>query len=162
MDKVNKFKKNVHNIDGDIMNFFNILLRSIFSILALFFLTKIMGRKQISQLNLYDYVVGITIGSVAAEVSTNLDTNFWGGILVMLIYSLVSIFFSYSTEKSIILRRFIIGVPYILIENGKILEFCAESGTYTFDKGTEPSIFTGNLGKGIIDTTAYQTIDTDA
>lgn len=40
----------------------------------------------------------------------------------------------------------------MVVENGKILEFCAEAGTYTFDKGTEPSIFTGGLGKGIIDT----------
>lgn len=40
----------------------------------------------------------------------------------------------------------------IVVENGKILEFCAEAGTYTFDSGTEPSIFTGGLGKGIIDT----------
>ena len=40
----------------------------------------------------------------------------------------------------------------IELKNGKILEFCAEAGTYTFDSGTEPSIFTGGLGKGIIDT----------
>lgn len=104
------------------MNFFDVFLRSFFSILALFFLTKIMGRKQISQLNLYDYVVGITIGSVAAEISTNLDTHFFSGILVMVIYSIVSVLFSFLSEKSIVLRRFIIGVPYILIENGKILE----------------------------------------
>lgn len=39
----------------------------------------------------------------------------------------------------------------MVVENGKILEFSAEPGTYTFDKGTEPSIFTGSLGKGIID-----------
>lgn len=104
------------------MNFFDVFFRSFFSILALFFLTKMMGRKQISQLNLYDYVVGITIGSVAAEISTNLDTHFFSGILVMIIYSVVSIMFSYCSLKSIIIRRLIVGVPYILIEHGKILE----------------------------------------
>lgn len=40
----------------------------------------------------------------------------------------------------------------MIVENGKILEFSAEAGTYTFNSGTEPSIFTGGLGKGIIDT----------
>lgn len=40
----------------------------------------------------------------------------------------------------------------MVVENGKILEFCAEAGTYTFDNSAEPSIFTGGLGKGIIDT----------
>ncbi len=104
------------------MNFFDVIWRSLLSIVALFLLTKMMGRKQISQLNLYDYVVGITIGSVAAEISTNLDTGFWDGIIVMTVYSLVSVFLSFITVKSIILRRFIIGVPIVVIENGKILE----------------------------------------
>lgn len=104
------------------MNFFDVVWRSLLSIVALFFLTKMMGRKQISQLNLYDYVVGITIGSVAAEISTNLDTDFLGGIIVMTVYSLVSVFLSLITIKSIVLRRFIIGGPIVIIENGKILE----------------------------------------
>lgn len=104
------------------MNFFNAFLRSVFSIIVLFLLTKMMGRKQISQLNLYDYVVGITIGSVAAEISTNVDTDFWGGIEVMAVYSLVSVLISYLTAKSIGLRRFLIGVPIVIIEKGKILE----------------------------------------
>lgn len=104
------------------MNFFDVVWRSLLSIIALFFFTKMMGRKQISQLNLYDYVVGITIGSVAAEISTNLDTDFLGGIVVMTVYSLVSVFLSLITMKSIILRRFIIGVPIVIIENGKILD----------------------------------------
>lgn len=40
----------------------------------------------------------------------------------------------------------------MVIENGKILDFCAEAGTYTFNSESEPNIFTGGLGKGIIDT----------
>lgn len=39
----------------------------------------------------------------------------------------------------------------MIVENGKILEFSAEAGTYTFESGTEPSIFTGNFGQGVID-----------
>ena len=104
------------------MDYFNILWKSIFSIIILFFLTKITGRKQISQLSLYDYVLGITIGSVAAEISTNMDSDFFGGILVMIVYSSVSFLASIATEKSIILRRFIIGTPIVVIEKGKILE----------------------------------------
>lgn len=81
-----------------------------------------MGRKQISQLNMYDYVVGITIGSVAAEISTSLESNFFNGVLVMAVYTAVSVLISFVTEKSIVLRRFIIGTPIIIIEKGKILE----------------------------------------
>ncbi|MEI3152332.1 MAG: SPFH domain-containing protein [Eubacteriales bacterium] len=44
------------------------------------------------------------------------------------------------------------GQCMMIVEQGKIVEVCAEPGEYTYDKSTEPSIFTGSLGKGIIDT----------
>ncbi len=104
------------------MNFFYIFIKSIFSIAALFFFTKAMGRKQLSQLNLYDYVVGITIGSVAADISVDLESHFFYGIIVMAVYTIVSILISHFTAKSIKLRRFVIGTPIIIIEDGKIIE----------------------------------------
>ena len=104
------------------MEFFYIFIKSIGSILALFFFTKAMGRKQVSQLNLYDYVIGITIGSIAAEISINLEAHFWQGLVVMAVYTVVSILITHFTAKSIKLRRFVVGVPIIIIEDGKILE----------------------------------------
>ena len=44
------------------------------------------------------------------------------------------------------------GQCMMIVEQGKIVEVCAEPGEYTFDTSTEPSIFAGNLGKSIIDT----------
>ena len=44
------------------------------------------------------------------------------------------------------------GMAMMIIDNGEIKEFTAEAGTFYFDTSSEPSIFTGNLGKGIIDT----------
>lgn len=44
------------------------------------------------------------------------------------------------------------GQCMMIIEQGKVVEVCAEAGEYTYDSSTEPSIFTGSLGKGIIDT----------
>ena len=44
------------------------------------------------------------------------------------------------------------GQCMMIVEQGKIVEVCAEPGEYTYDKSTEPSIFTGPLGKGILDT----------
>lgn len=104
------------------MDFFYVFIKSVFSIVALFFFTKAMGRKQLSQLNLYDYVVGITIGSVAADISIDLESHFLHGLIVMGVYTLVSILISHFTAKSIKLRRFVIGTPIIIIENGKIIE----------------------------------------
>jgi len=104
------------------MDFFYIFMKSIGSIIALFFFTKAMGRKQVSQLNLYDYVVGITIGSVAAEISINFEAKFLNGLIVMFVYTIVSILIAHFTAKSMKLRRFVVGVPIIIIEDGKILE----------------------------------------
>jgi len=104
------------------MDFFYIFMKSIGSIIALFFFTKMMGRKQVSQLNLYDYVVGITIGSVAAEISINFEAKFLNGLIVMSVYTIVSILIAHLTAKSIRIRRFVVGVPIIVIEDGKILE----------------------------------------
>lgn len=44
------------------------------------------------------------------------------------------------------------GQCMIIVEQGKIVEVCAEPGQFTYDSSTEPSIFAGNLGKGIADT----------
>lgn len=104
------------------MDLFIILINSFLSIVVLFALTKIMGKKQISQLNMFDYVVGITIGNVAAEISVNMETQFVHGVLVMMVYTFVSVVISYFSQKSIMIRRFLIGVPVILLENGKIIE----------------------------------------
>lgn len=104
------------------MNLLFILIKSFSSIITLFVLTKIMGKKQISQLNMFDYVVGITIGSVAADISLDLESHFIYGALVMAVYTFVSVVISYVTAKSIKARRFIIGVAIVLLEDGKIIE----------------------------------------
>lgn len=104
------------------MDLFSLILKSAGSIVVLYILTKMLGKKQISQLNLFDYVIGISIGNVVAEMSVNKEVVFIDGIIAMAIYALIALFIAYLTEKSIIIRRFIGGVPIVLIENGKIIE----------------------------------------
>lgn len=109
---------------------FIIFIKSIGSIVALFIFTKIMGKKQVSQLNMFDYVLGITIGSVAAEIAVNLEAEFYKGIIVMAVYTAISLLVSYITTKSITLRRSITGVPVVLMENGKLLESGLKKAKY--------------------------------
>ena len=59
------------------MEFIKIILTSVGSIIALFFSTKIIGNKQMSELSMFDYINGITIGSIAAEMATSLDGKFY-------------------------------------------------------------------------------------
>ncbi len=104
------------------MEVFSLVLKSIGSIVALFFLTKMLGKKQLGQLNMFDYVIGISIGNVVAEMSINKEVPFFDGLITMVVYTLISLFISYITIKSIKARKFIGGIPIVIIENGKIIE----------------------------------------
>ena len=104
----------------DIKEAINIIPRSIISIIVLFFITKLMGKKQASELSLFDYIIGISIGNFSAEMVMNMDYQFVNGIVAITTFGLVSYTVAHITAKSIILRRFLIGEPTIIINNGKI------------------------------------------
>ena len=63
-----------------------ICVASLISYAAIFLSAKVIGRKQISQLDFLDYIAGITIGSIAAELATDLE-NVWKPLIAMIIYS---------------------------------------------------------------------------
>lgn len=100
------------------INLLKILVLSFSSLIALFILTKLMGNKQMSQLSMFDYIIGITIGSIAAEMATALETEFWQPLLAMGIYALVAIIFSILSTKSLKSRRLISGTTLVLLDNG--------------------------------------------
>lgn len=102
------------------MTIIKIIFLSLGSILVLFILTKIMGNREMSQLSMFDYIVGITIGSIAAEMSTSLENNFWEPVVAMVVYGLVATGISYLTCKSIKFRRIVAGKSKILLDNGKL------------------------------------------
>lgn len=100
----------------------NIGGRTILILVILFFIAKMLGKKQVAQLNLFDYIIGITIGSIAADISLDIEKNLISGIVSLLLYGIISYIISKITMKSITLRRFLTGVPTILIEKGEIVE----------------------------------------
>ncbi|MGM9849531.1 MAG: DUF421 domain-containing protein [Bacilli bacterium] len=99
-----------------------VIMRSIVSLTVLFAVTKLLGKKQVSQLSVFDYVIGISIGNFAAEITMNMETQFINGIVAMIVFGLIAFSVSIITMKSITLRRFFMGTPTILIQKGKILE----------------------------------------
>ncbi len=101
-------------------NFLDILLRSIISIMVLFMITQLMGKKQLSQLNMFDYIIGISIGSLAASLSIDTSIRYLDGILSILVYGGSATFISFLTTKSIKMRRFFTGAPSIIMHEGKI------------------------------------------
>ncbi len=97
-----------------------VAFRSVVSFIFLFLITKLIGKKQVSELSLFDYVIGISIGNFAAEISINLETSIFSGLLAVSIYGLVAYFINFLTMKSIRLRRYFVGDPTIIIHQGKI------------------------------------------
>lgn len=96
-----------------------IILTSLLSIVILFVLAKLMGHKQIGQLDLFDYITGITIGSIAAELATELE-NPVQPLTAMIVYGLVSFLLRLLTNKFPRTRKFVNGTPTILLHEGKL------------------------------------------
>lgn len=100
----------------------DIVFRAFLAVVALFVLTRLLGAKQISQLSFFDYVIGISIGSVAAEMTVARDIPYHYAVIAMLVFTLVALGMSFWSDKSIWARRILIGTPTVLIDNGKLIE----------------------------------------
>lgn len=106
----------------DFMETIRIIPRSLLSLFFLFLITKLMGKKQVSEFSIFDYVIGISIGNFTAEMTMNFDNQYINGIVAIFCFGFTAWLISKVTMKSIILRRIIIGVPTVVIQNGKIIE----------------------------------------
>lgn len=135
-----------------------IIALSLGSILVIFILTKLMGYRQMSQMSMFDYIIGITIGSIAAEMATSLESSFVQPLTAMIIYALASVLLSWLASKSIKARKMIDGAPLVLLNNGELyrdnlkkaklnvtefLEQCRVNGYFDVSK-LETAILEGN------------------
>ena len=100
---------------------FEIVVRCIIAMTTLFFMTKLLGKKQVSELSLFDYVVGISIGNFASEMAINLEAEFFNAMLAIVVFVVLAYIISILTLKSLKLRKFFIGSPTILLEHGNLI-----------------------------------------
>ena len=101
------------------MDFVKVILSSLLSALSLFLIAKIMGHKQMAQLDFFDYITGITIGSIAAELATELESP-WKPLVAMIVYGAVAFSLTTLAHKFPRLRKYINGTPTIIMNNGKL------------------------------------------
>lgn len=101
--------------------YLEVVLRTLLSITVLLFLARLDGAKQISQLTFYDYIVGISAGSIAANLCIELDVNIWHCLIAIALFMLSSLVLSLLTTKSILMRRMLTGSPVTLMNDGKIM-----------------------------------------
>ncbi len=101
------------------MEIIKITLTSLLSAVSLFIIAKIIGHKQMAQLDFFDYITGITIGSIAAELATELENPLYP-LIAMIVYGAITFLLTIVARKFPKTRKFINGSPTIIIDNGNI------------------------------------------
>ena len=102
------------------MSYVQVILTALLSVVVLFLITRLIGYRQLSELSLFDYINGITIGSIAAELATGEKDKIGEILVAMVIYGAFAIILALITDKSITMRRLIVGNPIVLMNNGRL------------------------------------------
>lgn len=111
-----------------------ILIRSIGAFLLLLLMTRVMGKKQLSQLTFFDYCVGITIGSIAATMSVDQNVKIANGLISLIIWGLFPIILAFIAIKHRKFLHFTDGRPAIIIKNGQVLEESMKKNQVAIDE----------------------------
>jgi uncharacterized membrane protein YcaP (DUF421 family) len=99
----------------------NIIIKSVVSFFVLLFFTRVLGKKQMNQITYFDYITGITLGSIAASVSVEEHVTLTIGLISFVTWSALAFLISFITLKSYKARIFFDGEPDIIIKKGKIM-----------------------------------------
>jgi uncharacterized membrane protein YcaP (DUF421 family) len=110
------------------------VIRSVLIIVGLFVITKILGKKQLSKLSFFEYIVGITVGDIAGTLSMDADLDLTNGITSIIVWTSVPFFVSILSLKSKPFRDFIEGTPTTFIENGNIIEAALRKEKFSTDE----------------------------
>lgn len=108
-----------------------VFVRSIISFFTLLIFARLLGKQQISQLTFFDYVLGITIGSIAAELTADLSSRAWPHWVGLLTWAALGYLMELITMKWRYAAKYIEGEPTIVIMNGKIMETALKKMKYT-------------------------------
>ncbi len=103
------------------MELLALCLTCVFSYIVLFLTAKVIGHKQVSQLDFFDYITGITLGSIAAEFATELEKP-WKPLVAMAIYGGITLLIGLTTRKFPRTRKYLNGTSSLIVDNGKIIE----------------------------------------
>ncbi|MCT8138958.1 DUF421 domain-containing protein [Anaerobacillus sp. CMMVII] len=103
------------------IDIYEVTWRTIAAFIVLYFLCRVLGKKQIMQLTFFDFVSGITIGSIVANLVINPNVTLTNGLVALSVFCLIVLLIDYSVLKSISARKFFSSEPTLVIKDGKIL-----------------------------------------
>jgi len=102
------------------ISYLQIASETIITFFVLLALTRLLGKKQLSHLTFFNYVTGITIGSMAANMVVLSTKDYTKDLLSLVIWCLLTIIISYISLKSGKIRVILDGQPTIIIKHGEI------------------------------------------
>lgn len=119
------------------MKFLEIILQTFLAFFTILIITRLLGRQQISQLSLHEYINGITFGSIAATLATDLDQHTYQHLIGLILFGVLTGLVSYISIKNRKFRKIISGEPILVIQHGKILEANLKRAKYSIDEFNE-------------------------
>lgn len=111
----------------------NILFRTIIAFGMLLVIARVLGKPILSNMTFFDFVTGISLGAIAANLAFNLKVEFWHTFNSLLVFAATAYIISVISIRSRKARKWFTGSPTILIEGGKILEKNMKHVKYSLD-----------------------------
>lgn len=96
-------------------------IRTLFILILLLLITRILGRRTLSELTFYDFVIGLILGNIGASIITD-QISIRNGILVLVVSTLWVLAINIVSLKSVPARKLIEAEPLLVINKGQILE----------------------------------------
>lgn len=116
-----------------VIEFSKIILKTTLTFITLLILTRMLGKKQLSELTFFNYITGVTIGSLAANTIVNTSSQYLNEMIKLIWWILLTIFVTLISLKSSRVRVLLEGEPIMVIKNGKIVEEALKSTKINLD-----------------------------
>ncbi|QCJ44632.1 DUF421 domain-containing protein [Bacillus sp. S3] len=102
--------------------FFITILKGIGLYVLALFLTRKIGTKLISQMNFFDFIMGVSMGSIVANAVIDKQFATFSAITTLILFTILTLFTGYLSLKNLTLRKLINSEPVTLVENGAIVD----------------------------------------
>lgn len=135
------------------MELVSVLILSVVSFAVLLGLTRLTGNRQISQMSMFDYVSSISTGSIAAELATRLDGDWWQPLAALCVYGGLTALLAFGCRKSLRVRKAVSGVPVLLYRGGSLYRHALSRAHITVD-----DLLTQMRGQGYFDLGELQAV----
>ncbi|NLT14335.1 MAG: DUF421 domain-containing protein [Clostridiales bacterium] len=110
-----------------------VIVRGVIAFFTMLIFSRALGKQQISQLTFFDYILGITIGSTASSLTTDLTSRAWPHWIGLLVWTVAVLLIQVVTIRWRYMSKYVDGEPTIVIMEGKIMEEAMKKMRYRMD-----------------------------